>query len=105
LPQDLPTAFVCHCDMAAYYLLATLNQHGLQCPQDVSIISFDNTRLAETCCPPLTSVGIDTKAFARKALELLNHPELCDGNRRIYLPATLIERQSNGPAKAIKQSE
>ena len=101
LPLDMPTAFVCHCDMAAYYLLGTLNQHGLQCPQDVSIISFDNTRLAETCCPPLTSVGIDTKAFARKALELLTHPELRDGNRRIYLPATLVERKSNAPAKKI----
>jgi LacI family transcriptional regulator len=101
LPQELPTAFVCHCDMAAYYLLGTLNQHGLKCPRDVSIISFDNTRLAETCCPPLTSVGIDTKAFARKALELLTHPELREGNRRIYLPAALIERKSNGPAKTI----
>jgi len=105
LPRDLPTAFVCHCDMAAYYLLATLNQHGLQCPRDVSVISFDNTSLAESCCPPLTSVGIDTKAFARKALELLTHPELREGDRRICLPATLVKRQSNGPAPAAGQAE
>lgn len=99
LPQDMPTAFVCHCDMAAHYLLATLNQAGYQCPQDVSIISFDNTRLAETCCPALTSVGIDTRAFARQALELLLNEELRQAGDRIYLPATLVERQSVAPVK------
>lgn len=99
LPQDMPTAFVCHCDMAAHYLLATLNQHGYQCPADVSIISFDNTRLAETCCPALTSVGIDTRAFARQALELLLNDELRRASSRVYLPATLVERQSVAPVK------
>lgn len=101
LPEDMPTAFVCHCDMAAHYLLATLNQHGYQCPQDVSIISFDNTRLAETCCPALTSVGIDTRAFARQALELLLNEDLRNASSRIYLPAELVERQSVAPAKEV----
>lgn len=101
LPADMPTAFVCHCDMAAHYLLATLNEHGYQCPEDVSIISFDNTRLAETCCPALTSVGIDTRAFARQALELLFNPELRNASNRLYLPATLVERKSVGPAKEV----
>lgn len=99
LPEELPTAFVCHCDMAAHYLLATLNQHGYQCPEDVSIISFDNTRLAETCCPPLTSVGIDPRAFARQALELLLNEELRRASSRLYLPAELVERRSVGPSK------
>ncbi len=101
LPEDMPTAFVCHCDMAAHYLLATLNQHGYQCPEDVSIISFDNTRLAETCCPALTSVGIDTRAFARRALELLLNEDLRNASSRIYLPAELVERQSVAPAKEV----
>ena len=101
LPEDLPTAFVCHCDMAAYYLLGTLRQNGLECPRDVSVISFDNTRLAETCRPALTSVSIDTGAFARKALELLTSAEARAVSRRLFLPASLVERQSvgDGPAK------
>lgn len=97
LPEEMPTAFVCHCDMSAHYLLATLNQHGYRCPEDVSIISFDNTRLAETCCPPLTSVSIDTRAFARQALELLTNEKLRAADRRLYLPATLVERKSVAP--------
>lgn len=102
LPQDMPTAFVCHCDMAAHYLLATLNQHGYQCPGDVSIISFDNTRLAETCCPALTSVDIDTRAFARQALELLLNEELRNVSSRIYLPSTLVERSSVAAAREVE---
>lgn len=97
LPKDMPTAFVCHCDMAAHYLLAVLNEHGYQCPRDVSIMSFDNTRLAETCCPPLTSVNIDPRAFARQALELLTNEKLRQVNRRIYLPTALVERSSVAP--------
>ena len=98
LPREMPTAFVCHCDMAAHYLLATLNQQGLRCPEDVSIVSFDNTRLAETCRPALTSVAIDTKAFARLALELLTDSKNRGTGRRIYLPASLVRRSSDGPA-------
>lgn len=101
LPENMPTAFVCHCDMAAHYLLATLNQHGYQCPEDVSIMSFDNTRLAETCCPALTSVGIDTRAFARQALELLFNEDLRNASSRLYLPAELVERKSVAPAKEV----
>lgn len=101
LPTDMPTAFVCHCDMAAHYLLGTLNEHGYRCPEDVSIISFDNTRLAETCCPALTSVGIDIRAFARQALELLLNEELHNTSSRIYLPAELVERQSVSQAKEV----
>ena len=103
LPRDMPTAFVCHCDMAAYYLLGTLRQNGIECPRDVSVISFDNTRLAETCRPALTSVNIDTMAFARKALELLTNPELQEANRRVFLSAALVERQSVGPGPERKR--
>jgi DNA-binding LacI/PurR family transcriptional regulator len=81
----------------------TLKQHGLQCPGDVSIISFDNTRLAEACSPPLTSVGLDQKTFAAKALELLIHPDQSPLCGSIYLPAFLAERQSTQPLPPRKK--
>ena len=98
LPGEMPTAFVCHCDMAAHYLLATLNQHGLRCPEDVSIVSFDNTRLAGTCRPALTSVDIDRKAFAGEALSFLTSETKRKDKRRVYLHSALIRRESDGPA-------
>lgn len=103
LPEDMPTAFICHCDMAAYYLLATLNERGYQCPKDVSIISFDNTRLAETCCPALTSVDIEPRAFVSIALDLLVNENLRNATTRFYLPARLVERNSVAPVNAASK--
>ena len=96
LPEDMPTAFVCHCDMAAQYLLNTLSLRNLRCPRDVSVVSFDNTKLAQINQPPLTSVSIDIRAFAQQAIQTLtamleNGPQ---EPRHIYLPSTLILRES-----------
>lgn len=96
LPQDMPTAFICHCDMAAHYLMGTLEMQNIRCPRDVSIISFDNTKLAESSQPGLTSVNIDTRAFAQQAQDTLI--AILQGDKkaesRIYIPAGLVERQS-----------
>ena len=89
LPDELPTAFVCHCDMGAYYLSMTLAAKGIRCPEDVSLIAFDNTELAAKMEPPLTSVNINLRSFAQLALEYLNK----EGTRH-YVQAGLIERLS-----------
>ena len=64
LPEKMPTAFVCHCDLAAYILIKRLSMAGLNVPNDVSVISIDNTDLAKTCSPPLTTVDIPLDQFA-----------------------------------------
>ena len=89
LPDELPTAFVCHCDMGAYYLSMTLAAKGIRCPEDVSLIAFDNTELAAKMEPPLTSVNINLRSFAQLALEYLNK----EGTRH-YVQAGLIEHLS-----------
>lgn len=107
LPDPLPTAFVCHCDCAAHYLINTLSARGLSCPADFSIVSFDNTRLAQTNTPPLTCVDINTHEFARLALDTLcdillpnrQKPDLHQAEipSRIYLPSDFIIRCSAAP--------
>lgn len=96
LPQEMPTAFVCHCDMAAHYLLNALSMHGIRCPEDVSVVSFDNTKLASTNQPPLTSVNIDIRSFARHAIDSLTET-LQNGKQaptHSYIPSNLVERDS-----------
>ncbi|MBN1778369.1 MAG: LacI family DNA-binding transcriptional regulator [Clostridiales bacterium] len=109
LPAQMPTAFVCHCDMAAHYLIGTMTAKGIRCPEDVSVISFDDTTLAQTNQPKLTSVSIDVRAFARRGIETLcDIREGCnDILTRIYLPAELNERDSvgDGPAKEPEASQ
>lgn len=96
LPEDMPTAFVCHCDMAAHFLINAFEMHGLHCPEDVSAISFDNTKLANTNRPPLTSINIDIRTFARQAIDdlvgIIHHNR--QAPVRSYIPSNLVERAS-----------
>lgn len=96
LPAEMPTAFVCHCDMAAHYLLRTLETAGLSCPEDISLVSFDNTKLAQITTPPLTTVNINVGLFARHAMELLcqSYQNSSLEGMRVYMPSNLVENQS-----------
>ena len=99
LPDPLPTAFVCHCDMAAYYLIEALNRKGLRCPEDVSIVSFDNTRLATTMTPQLTTVDISTRDLALKSIERLLYRITAPDSpkERLYITTNLVKRDSVAP--------
>lgn len=96
LPETLPTAFVCHCDRAAYFLIQRLQMAGLSVPGDISVISFDNTTLAENARPALTTVDISTKEIARSAYVHLRK-RIADNTlpaQRIYIQSNIIERDS-----------
>lgn len=96
LPGKLPTAYICHCDMAAYFLMQKLATYKIKVPEDVSIISFDNTQLSQDCNPPLTTIDISKKEFAKNALiqmkTRLSEPTL--PFQRGYIQTSLIERAS-----------
>lgn len=51
-----PTAFFVGNDMIALGVLVAIREMGLRCPQDVSVIGFDNLDFAETTSPSLSSV-------------------------------------------------
>lgn len=52
-----PTAIFAGNDMIALGVLAAIRDAGLSCPQDVSVIGFDDLELAETTNPALSSVS------------------------------------------------
>ena len=92
-PEKLPTAFVCHCDMAAYFLVNSLKKYGKSVPGDISLISFDNTDLSEAS--GLTSMDINKKEIAEMAfyaMEKIIHNEI--HRNRYYISVKLIERDS-----------
>lgn len=95
LPNDLPEAFICQCDRAAYYFMESLKSQGIEVPKQVALVSIDNTELAGSTEPKLTSVNIDKNLFASEALRLLN--ERIDGRvemKRVCLDSKLVERDS-----------
>ncbi len=51
-----PTAVVCGNDLIALGVLSALREAQLRCPQDVSVVGFDDIELAELTEPSLTTV-------------------------------------------------
>lgn len=96
LPDPMPSAFLCHCDKAAYYLVVRLSSAGIAVPRQVSVVSFDNTEIGQACSPALTTVDIDKKAMAQLAfarmLARIGTPD--ELPVRVVLNTRLIERDS-----------
>jgi DNA-binding LacI/PurR family transcriptional regulator len=78
LDEARPTAFVCASDTLAMGVLHTLEERGLAPGRDVAVVGFDDSQVAQTVPPGLTSVRQPLEQVAVevvRALEgLLGHP-------------------------------
>ena len=64
----LPDAILCANDDMAFGCIQALNDLGYQVPRDVSVLGCDNL-IADSCTPPLTTIGYSMQSFARKAVD------------------------------------
>lgn len=71
MPEDMPTAFVCNCDEIALVLMEKLQKLGFRIPEDVSVVGFDNSTMAEFSNPKLTTVQVDVETMTETACDLL----------------------------------
>lgn len=71
LPQKLPTAFVCNCDVVAYRFIKTLQSKGYNVPDDISVVGFDNYIMSDISEPSITTVEVDMKSMAQSAVETI----------------------------------
>ncbi|UUV98728.1 LacI family DNA-binding transcriptional regulator [Vagococcus luciliae] len=83
-------------DMFALKVIQFIQLSGLVVPDDVSVISFNNSIFSTLIHPYITSVDINTNELAKSAvLECLNqvkHPE--ELKKRVIIPHQLIERET-----------
>ena len=70
-PEELPTAFVCNCDEAAYKAINQLEAIGKHVPDEVSVVGYDNYLISEISKPPITTINVDSDYMAGKAVETL----------------------------------
>lgn len=93
---DRPTAIVVSDDILAVALERVCIQNNLSIPEDLSIISFNNSLFARLTSPQLTSVDINSFQLGIEAAsQLINHienPNLLA--TKIIVPHFLIERDS-----------
>lgn len=91
-----PTATLVSDDIFAVALERACMEMGLSIPEDLSIISFNNSLFARLTSPPLTSIDINSVQLGIEAAsQVINHienPNLLA--TKIIVPHKLIERHS-----------
>lgn len=90
------SAYVADNDLIAAGAIKAFKEHGLNIPEDVSVIGFDNMPVCNLLEPPLTTVDVPKKAFGSLGFKQLTNK---------------IQRNSNGylrtmlsPAMRIRKS-
>jgi LacI family transcriptional regulator len=66
-----PTAVICSNDISAIGVMREAYDHDIRIPDHLSVVGFDDIRLAEFTIPPLTTVRMSQRELARVAFEAL----------------------------------
>lgn len=106
LSQDVSfSAIFAQNDRMAIGAIQALRENGMQVPETVSVMGFDDMPLASYFDPPLTTIKQDTfhmgTEAARQLIGSIEHPE--KGETAVYLPGELVVRLST--AKFRKRDE
>jgi GntR family transcriptional regulator, arabinose operon transcriptional repressor len=100
--DDRPTAIVCYNDQLALMVLDVLRNHQISVPEDVSVVGYDDSFLAETFEVKLTSVAHPKMEMGIEAAKrIVSAVEGKDNNPQsiIYEPE-LVVRNSTAPIKS-----
>jgi LacI family transcriptional regulator len=69
--RNRPTAVLCSNDMTAFGVMRQSYEEGIQIPRDLSVIGFDDIRIAQFMIPPLTTVKMSQTEIAKLAFDAL----------------------------------
>ena len=94
--SEKPTAVFCINDMTAIVMMQELHKKGMEVPRDISVVGFDNLKLAELSIPPLTTIDQHIYEMGSSAANILidSYEKTIDYNYSIRLEPTLVVRDS-----------
>ena len=99
---DRPTALVSWNErLASRFILGFVTAAG-RIPDDISVVTYNNSRFAATSSMPMTTVGVPTGLYAEETVKLILEGTAAreagaDLLRQVMLPPEMIVRQSSGP--------
>jgi DNA-binding LacI/PurR family transcriptional regulator len=94
---QLPQAIFTGNDDAALDVILTLYGLGIRVPQDVAVVGFDDSQLAPTLVPPLTTVRAPISEVGREGVhKLLQVIRTGEAEPLTLLPTDLVIRRSCG---------
>lgn len=69
--RSRPTGVICSNDMSAIGVMREAYDYGIVIPRDLSVVGFDDIRLAQFMIPPLTTVQMSQTELAKLAFQAL----------------------------------
>jgi len=92
--KNPPDGVFCANDLMAIGAIATLEAHGLRCPEDIKIVGFDDSLVARTSKPALTSIRQDIAGLGENAAQMMLR--LLNGERvdPVILATEIVRRVS-----------
>lgn len=87
--EQRPTAFVCFNDWYAIAMLEVTRQMGLQVPDDVSVVSFDDSEMAVATEVKLTSVSHAKEKLGEQAAQHII--DIVEGRKHMELYHIIVE--------------
>ena len=82
LPEELPDALVCNCDLTARMVIRQLQEKGIRVPEDITVTGFDDYPPGGENEIPLTTFRIDTEAMVDLAAKMIT--ERCGGSDKPF---------------------
>jgi DNA-binding LacI/PurR family transcriptional regulator len=102
LLKDPPTAVTVFNDRCATGVLDVLGRQGRAVPGDISVVGYDDSRLARLAHVNLTTVAQDTATMSRlavaRAVDRIDGAAV--GRREVVVPPHLVVRGTTGPPPA-----
>ena len=95
--KQMPTALICDTDFIAIGAMNRARDNGLNCPNGISIIGFDDDPWAISCSPKLTTIHQPLEELAARSIEILTKSILdssVDFRQHIILDTNLKIRES-----------
>ena len=99
--KELPSAVLCANEENAMGTINCLQQEGYSIPEDISVVSFNDTPRSALVTPALTSVSINTREMANTALRMLAERASVNGKTptrtiplKVLVPPGIVERAS-----------
>ena len=103
-----PTALLCSNDMTAIGVLRAAFELGIKVPQELSVVGFDDVRMAGFMIPPLTTIRMSQSELAKIAFEALLREVGRDtpspNGTEYQLKTSLVLRNSTSLALTRKRS-
>ena len=106
LGKPLPSAVFCANEENALGTLKRLQQEGYSIPDDISVVSFNDTPRSALVSPSLTSVSVNTMEMANTALRMLAERAGIAGKEpirtlplKVIVPPAIVIRESTAQAQ------